>query len=157
AVYDAIPRGWRIGAHARAAGALAAANAPAAVRAHHVESSAVVGDEAAIGLLVQAGRDAAARAPETAGRWLLAATRLLSDTEHEERRLSLLSEAAGALIYAGSYDEALDVLERASDRLAPEAAEDRARLAARIAFAKRMSGRPLESRSMLERALASLP
>ena len=157
AVYDAIPQGWRIGAHARAAAALALAHAPAVARAHHVESSAVPGDEQAIALLVQAGRDAAPRAPETAGRWLLAATRLLPPGEHDERRLSLLSEAATALTYAGAYDEALDALEQASDRLAPECAEERASLVARIAFAKRMSGRPLESRSLVEHALGSLP
>ncbi|MBV9366009.1 MAG: AAA family ATPase [Solirubrobacterales bacterium] len=157
AVYDAIPQGWRIGAHARAAAALAAAHAPAVALAHHVESSAVVGDEQAIALLVQAGRDAAPRAPETAGRWLLAATRLLPQTEDDERRLAMLSEAATALTYAGAYEEALDVLAQASDRLPPEAHEERARLVARIAFAKRMSGRPLESRSLVEQALISLP
>jgi DNA-binding CsgD family transcriptional regulator len=157
AVYDAIPQGWRIGAHARAAAALAAANAPAVARAHHVESSAVVGDEQAIALLVQAGRDTAARAPETAGRWLLAATRLLPRAAHDERRLSLLTEAAAALTYAGAYDEALGALERANQRLAPEAVEERARLVARIAFAKRMSGRPLESRALVERTVESLP
>ncbi len=157
AVYDAIPQGWRIGAHARAAAALAAAHAPAVARAHHVESSAVPGDEQAIALLVQAGRDAAPRAPETAGRWLLAATRLLPTVERDERGLSLLSEAATALTYAGAYDEALDALESATERLPPVAAEERAGLVARIAFAKRMSGRPLDSRSLVERALASLP
>lgn len=157
AVYDAIPQGWRIGAHARAAAALAATNAPAAARAHHVEGSAVVGDEQAIVLLVQAGRDTAARAPETAGRWLLAATRLLPRAAHDERRLSLLTEAAAALTYAGAYDEALGALERANQRLSPEAVEERARLVARIAFAKRMSGRPLESRALVERTVSSLP
>ncbi len=55
AVYDGIPRGWQLGAHARAAAALEAAHAPAGVRAHHVESSATVGDERAVDLLVQAG------------------------------------------------------------------------------------------------------
>ena len=157
AVYDAIPKGWKIGAHARAAAALAAAHAPAAARAHHVESSAVVGDEQAIALLVQAGRDAASRAPETAGRWLLAATRLLPQAENDDRRLALFSEAASALTYAGAYDEALDVLGQASDRLPREYTEERARLVARIAFARRMSGRPLESRPLVEDALASLP
>ena len=157
AVYDAIPQGWKIGAHARAAAALADADAPVVARAHHVESSAVVGDEQAIALLVQAGRDAAARAPETAGRWLLAATRLLPTAEHDERRLSLLSEAAAALTYAGAYEDALGALERASQRLPPSAVEERASLVARIAFAKRMSGRPLESRSLVEQTLTSLP
>jgi DNA-binding CsgD family transcriptional regulator len=157
AVYDAIPQGWKIGAHARAAAALALAHAPAAARAHHVEISAGAGDEQAIALLVQAGRDAAARAPEAAGRWLLAATRLLPPGENGERRLSLLSEAATALTYAGAYDESLGVLAQASDRLAPECVEERASLVARIAFAKRMSGRPLESRTLVEHALLSLP
>ncbi len=156
AVYDAIPQGWRIGAHARAAAALASAHAPAAALAHHVESSAVVGDERAIGLLVQAGRDTAPRAPETAARWLLAATRLLPRGEDDTRRLSLLSEAATALSYAGAYDEALEVLMDTCDRLAPGSAEERAELVARIAFAKRMSGRPLESRSLVEQTLQSL-
>jgi ATP/maltotriose-dependent transcriptional regulator MalT len=157
AVYDAIPQGWRISAHARAAAALAASQAPAVARAHHVEDSAVVGDEQAIALLVQAGRDTAPRAPETAGRWLLAATRLLPRMGDDDRRLSLLTEAATALTYAGSYDEALDVLEGASDLLPPQSAEARAGLVARISFAKRMSGRPLESRALVEHALESLP
>ncbi|MBV8952720.1 MAG: AAA family ATPase [Solirubrobacterales bacterium] len=157
AVYDAIPQGWRLGAHARAAAALAASQAPAVSLAHHVESSAVVGDEQAIGLLVQAGRDAASRAPETAGRWLLAATRLLPQTEDNARRLAMLSEAATALTYAGAYGEALEVLAQAIDRLPPEAHEERARLVARIAFANRMSGRPFESRSLVEHALSTLP
>ena len=94
-----------------------ASHAPARVLAHHVENSRRVGDEAAIALLTQAGREAAPRAPETAGRWLLAATRLLGMDGDEHRRLSLLAEAATALIYAGAYDEALDALDEAGRRL----------------------------------------
>jgi ATP/maltotriose-dependent transcriptional regulator MalT len=157
AVYDGTPQGWKIGAHSRAAAALAVARAPASVRAHHVEHSATVGDEQAIALLVQAGRDAAPRAPETAGRRLLAATRLLPPDGDVERRLSLLADAASALTYAGAYDESLAVLDEASDLLAPERVAERARVVARIAFAKRMSGRPLESRQLIERTLESLP
>lgn len=157
AVYDSMPQGSRIGAHARAAAALSAAHAPASVRAHHVEHSATVGDEQAIALLVQAAREAAPRAPETAGRRLLAATRLLPPEEGFERRLSLLGEAASALIYAGAYDDSLAVLDEASGLLPPQRTAERARLVARIAFAKRMSGRPLESRTRIERALESLP
>jgi ATP/maltotriose-dependent transcriptional regulator MalT len=157
AVYDETPQAWKIGAHARAAVALAAVNAPVGVRAHHVENSATVGDEQAIDLLVEAGRDAAARAPETAGRWLLAATQLIVPGGTDERRLPLLAEAATALTYAGAYVEALAVLETVGGLLAPDAVEERARLVARVAFAKRMSGRPLESRALLERTLESLP
>jgi DNA-binding CsgD family transcriptional regulator len=156
AVYDGIPRGWQLGAHARAAAALEAAHAPAGVRAHHVESSATVGDERAVDLLVQAGRDAAPRAPEAAGRWLLAAARLLPPTDGDELRLPLLGEAATALTYAGAYDEALDVLDTVSGLLPEDRVDERAALVARIAFARRMNGRPFESRALVERTLASL-
>jgi ATP/maltotriose-dependent transcriptional regulator MalT len=157
AVYDGMPRGWRIGAHSRAAAALAAAQAPSSVRAHHVESSATPGDEQAIAVLVQAGRDAAPRAPETAGRWLLAATRLLPPGGSNERRVALMTEAASALTAAGAYDEALRVLGEASRLLPAERSRERAEMAGRIAFAKRMSGRPLESRALVMRTLRSVP
>jgi ATP/maltotriose-dependent transcriptional regulator MalT len=156
AVYDGMPPGWRIGAHGRAATALEARDSPPGVRAHHIEQSAVLGDERAIELLVQAGRDAAPRAPEAAGRWLLAATRLLPPSEDNERRLSLLSEAATALTYAGNYEAALEVLEQAHGLHPDERVADRASLVMQISFAKRMSGRPFESRSLVERTLASL-
>ena len=157
AVYDGIPRGWQLGAHARAAAVLEAAHAPAGLRAHHVESSATVGDEQAIALLVQAGRDAAPRAPEAAGRWLLAAARLLPPTDGNKRRLPLLGEAATALTYAGAYDEALHVLDTVNGLLPPDRVAERAELVGRIAFARRMNGRPFESRALVERTLASLP
>jgi ATP/maltotriose-dependent transcriptional regulator MalT len=157
AIYDGMPPGWRIGAHARAATALAAARAPASARAHHVENSATAGDEQAIALLVRAGRDAAPRAPETAGRWLLAATRLLPADDAEGRRLSLLAEASSALTFAGAYDESLDVLDEAGRLLPAERVNERARLIARITFARRMSGRPFESRALIEEVLQSLP
>ncbi|HUA72206.1 MAG TPA: AAA family ATPase [Solirubrobacteraceae bacterium] len=155
AVYDGIPQGWQIGAHARAAAALEAAHAPVGARAHHVESSAAVGDERAISLLVQAGRDAAPRAPETAGRWLLAAARLLRPSD-DERRRELLGEAATALTYAGAYDEALGVLDTVSGLLPPERVDERAELVARIAFARRMNGHPFQSRALVESTLTTL-
>jgi DNA-binding CsgD family transcriptional regulator len=157
AVYDGTPQGWRLGAHARAASALALAGAPASVRAHHVESSARIGDEEAVALLAHAGREAAPRAPETGGRWLLAAARLLTPADGGDRRLSLLAEAATALAYAGAYAEALEVLRQAYDGLPLERTAERAALAAEIAFAKRMSGEPLDSRPLLEEVLQSLP
>jgi DNA-binding CsgD family transcriptional regulator len=157
AVYDGTPQGWRMGAHARAASALALAGAPASVRAHHVESSARMGDEEAVALLLHAGREAAPRAPETGGRWLLAAARLLTPAEGGERRLSLLGEAATALAAAGAYAEALEVLQQAYDGVPIEQPSQRAALAAEIAFAKRMSGSPLDSRPLLQEVLESLP
>ncbi len=156
AVYDGMPRGWRIGAHQRASAALAQAHAPASARAHHVENFATTGDEEAIALLVQAGRDAAPRAPETAGRWLLAATRLLPVHDGTERRLPLLAEVASALTFAGAYDQALEVLDEAVGLLPGERVADRAELVARIAFARRMAGRPLDSRPLVANMLEAL-
>jgi tetratricopeptide (TPR) repeat protein len=157
AVYDGMPRGWQIGAHARAAAALATAHAPAAVRAHHVEGSATPGDEQTIALLVQAGHEAASRAPETAGRWLLAARRLLPGGATDERRMALLAEAASALTFAGAYDEALGVLDEASGQLPEERVDERAKLVAKVALAKRMSGHPFDSRRLVEQTLTALP
>src|SRR5262249_34456208 len=119
--------------------------------------SATVGDEQAITLLVQAGRDVASRAPETAGRWLLAATRLLPARAGDERRLALLAEASAALTFAGAYEESLEGLDEASRLLPEERVDERARLVARIAFVNRMSGRPFDSRTLVAETLASLP
>ena len=48
AVYASAGQAWRVGAHARAAAALAAGGSSPLVRAHHVERSAVRGDEEAV-------------------------------------------------------------------------------------------------------------
>src|SRR5262249_48619123 len=156
AVYDGMPQGWQIGAHARAAAALKATRAPAGARAHHVERSASAGDEESIALLVEAGRAAAPRAPAAAGRWLLAATRLLPPGDGE-RRVLLLAEAANALTFAGAYDESLEVFDEAGSLLAADRVRERAKVVARIAFAKRMSGRQLESRELIRDTRDSLP
>ena len=155
-MYDSTPGGWRIGAHARASAALEAAHAPASARAHHVETFATPGDENAIALLVGASREAAPRAPDAAGRWLVAATRLLSPNADEERRLSLLVEASSATLLAGSYDLALEILAEATELLDAERVAERARLVARTAFARRMSGNPLQSRSLVAQTLEEL-
>src|ERR1700761_361472 len=104
AVYDGMPSGWRLAAHARAAAALIAARAPASTSAHHVERSAMQGDELAAAVLVEAARGAA---PLRAGRWLLAAVRLLPAEASPERRMALITEAATVLASGGAYDDAL--------------------------------------------------
>jgi DNA-binding NarL/FixJ family response regulator len=77
AVYDGAGEAWRLEAHARAAQALADRPGALAARAHHIERSARVGDEAGAAVLEQAGHAAAARAPAIAARWFEAALRLL--------------------------------------------------------------------------------
>lgn len=156
AVYDEIPPGWRLAAHARAAAALIASHAPPSACAHHVERSAMQGDEEAGVLLVEAARGAAARAPLAAGRWLLAALRLLTAHAEPGRRLALLIEAAAVLTSGGAYDESLAALEEALTLVPDDQAEMRASLTAKIAYAKRRSGRPFDSRPVLEHALGSL-
>jgi len=156
AVYDGIPSGWRLAAHARAAAALIAARAPASTSAHHVERSAMRGDEFAVAVLVEAARGAASRAPLSAGHWLLAALRLLPAEASPERRMGLLTEAATALASGGAYDEALAALEESLALVAADQAEVRADVIAQIAYVKRRSGRPFDSRPVLEQALESL-
>jgi DNA-binding CsgD family transcriptional regulator len=156
AVYDGMRPGWRLGAHARAAAALIAARAPASACAHHIERSAIAGDEAAMALLIEAAHGAAQRAPLTAGQWLLAAVRLLPVDADRERRLELLAEAANALISGGAYDESLAALEEALALVPRDQPASRAGVIARLAYAKRRSGRPFDSCSVLEKALQSL-
>ena len=156
AVYDGIPSGWRLAAHARAAAALIAVRAPATTSAHHVERSAMQGDELAVAVLVEAARGAAARAPLSAGRWLLAALRLLPAEASPERRMGLLAEAATALASGGAYGEALAALEESQALVPADQTEVRADVTAKIAYVKRRSGQPFDSRPMLEHALESL-
>src|SRR3954471_9985652 len=61
AIYESAGEGWRLTAHARAAAELEARGGSLAARAHHLERCAPAGDEAAIGLLVAAGQEAATR------------------------------------------------------------------------------------------------
>ena len=157
AVYDGMPPGWRLGAHARAASALEAAGAQVTARAHHVERAAAAGDEDAIAVLIDAARATAPRAPLTAGRWLTAALRLLPDNADPERRLALLTEAATVLGQAGAFNESLAALEHALPLVPPERTAERSALIVQIATAKRQTGHPLESRALLRDALASLP
>jgi len=156
AVYDSMPGAWQVGAHRRAAEALTEAKAPAGELAHHVELSACVGDESAVALLVGAAREVAPRAPATAGRWLLAAVDLLPLDAGPRRRARLLSEGASALISAGAYEDSLVSLQEALSLASAEKAETRAELIARLAYARRRSGGPFDSRVVLGQALESL-
>jgi DNA-binding CsgD family transcriptional regulator/tetratricopeptide (TPR) repeat protein len=157
AVYQGMPAGSRIAAHARAAAALRSAGAPIAARAHHVELSAASGDEDAIALLVDAARAVASRAPRASGRWLTAALRLLPAEASAERRLPLLTAAAAALGEAGAFEESLGALQRALPLVPAERQEERAGLIVQIAAAKRQTGQHGESRAVLEGILAALP
>ena len=151
-VYDGMPAGWRVGAHARAAAALAGSGAAKGEQAHHVARSAAPGDEQAIGLLVDAAHEAAARAPLTGGRWLLAAVRILP-AEDSERRVELLGEAGSLLTSGAAYRDALESLDEALSIAPTDAEVVRVDLIVKRAETRRRGGMPFASRLQLEQGL----
>jgi ATP/maltotriose-dependent transcriptional regulator MalT len=156
AVYDAAPGGWRLVAHERCAGALAARGAPASTRAHHVEHAARHGDAAAVAVLREAADAVVQRTPEGAARWYAAALRLLPADTPLEQRVGLMSAGAGALAAAGEYAEAHALLLEALEAV-PDAGPGRAALVAGCAGMEQLLGRHEDARDRLERALAELP
>jgi DNA-binding CsgD family transcriptional regulator len=156
AVYDGAGEAWRLQAHARAAEALAARPGALAARAHHVEHSARVGDDAAAAVLEQAGHQAAARAPAIAARWFEAALRLLGTQGADDpfRRLGLLVPLAGALAATGRLERALDTLVEALDLV--ELADLRVRLIAACAACENLLGRHDAAHARLLAALDAL-
>jgi len=157
AVYEAAGEAWRLQAHARAADALAARPNAVAARAHHVERSARVGDEAAAAILEQAARQTGSRAPAVAAGWLSAALRLLPDEGSTERRLRLLVPLATALAASGRLEEALDTLLETLGQIPPELAELRVRLVAACASCENALGRHDAAHARLLHALGEFP
>jgi DNA-binding NarL/FixJ family response regulator len=159
AVYEAAGEAWRLGAHARAAAALAGRPSALAARAHHIDRSARVGDEAAAAILEQAAHQAGARAPAVAARWLSAALRLLPDPPegNAERRLGMLVPLATALAASGRLEEALDTLLRTLAQIPPDLAELRVRLVAACASCENALGRHDAAHARLLHALAEFP
>ena len=155
AVYDAMPAGWRVAAHGRAATALAQRHSSNGELAHHVALSGAPGDEAAISLLVEAADATAPRAPATAGHWLLAATRLVG-SDDSERRARLLSAAGASLTSGGAFEEALSALDEALALVPPDDATAYAEMLTKRAEARRRGARPFDSAGGLERALDAL-
>ncbi|HEY7073974.1 MAG TPA: AAA family ATPase [Solirubrobacteraceae bacterium] len=156
AVYDGAGEAWRLQAHARAAEALAVRPGALAARAHHVEQSARVGDDAAAAVLEQAGHQAAARAPAIAARWFDAALRLLGAEGGDDpfRRLGLLVPLAGALAATGRLERALDTLVEALALV--EMADLRVRLIAACAACENLLGRHDAAHARLLAALDAL-
>lgn len=155
AVYDAAPGGWRLGAHERAAAALAAAGAPPAARAHHVERYARLGDLEAVAVLRDAGLAADAALPATAAHWFAAALALLPQDADGER-LGLLIAHARALAQVGAFATAREALITALN-IKGQTPYVRARIIAGCATAERLLGRRDEARARVQRGLDELP
>ena len=157
AVYDAARGGWRLGAHARAADALAGRGAATSELAHHVERSAAQGDEAAIAILHAAGTETAPRAPAAAARWFQAALRLLPAAA-VERRIDLLVALASAQrsleleTCRGTLLAAMELLPADADARAR-----RVELTAHCAAVEHWLGRHEDAHRRLVRAWEDLP
>jgi DNA-binding NarL/FixJ family response regulator len=157
AVYQSAPAGWRIGAHSRAATALATLGASAVSRAHHIERSARRGDTDAVGALRDAAAVTASRAPASAVDWYEAALRLLPETtEQRAPRLELLIALAPVLASVGRLDDSRAALVEALQLVPPGAASQRVGLSAQCASIERLLGMFTAATSRLHQALAQL-
>ena len=158
AIYESAGEGWRLAAHARAAAALAEDGGSLAARAHHVERCARPGDGAALALLVEAGHEAAARAPAGSVRWYGAALRLLpARREFGQQRLELLLLLATAQAAVGKLEQALAALLEALELLPESLGELRVRVVAACAAIENLLGRHRAAHDRLLRALRELP
>ena len=106
AIYDSLPPGQRLALHEQCAAALAARGAAASELAVHVEHAARPGDLEAIAVLTTAARQAAARAPDSAVRWLRTAGRMLPRTANAGQRLELVSPLPVLFTALGRPEEA---------------------------------------------------
>ncbi len=151
AVYQSVPGGRRLAAHARAAEALAGRGAGPAELAHHVEQSAGQGDERAIEILLDAGRAAEARAPSAAARWFEAALRLIP-TGDIERRVSVRLSLASVLRSLGELERCRTMLLEALELLPPDAVAQRVEVTTFCASVEHGLGRHEEAHRRLVEA-----
>ena len=104
----------------------------------------------------QAARQATARAPAVAARWLSAALRLLPDGS-AERRLGMLVPLATALAASGRLEDALATLLEVLEQIPPGQAELRVRLVAACASCENALGRHDAAHARLLHARAEFP
>jgi ATP/maltotriose-dependent transcriptional regulator MalT len=156
AAYEDAGAGWRFGAHARAAAAIASGGAPLAVRAHHLERAARVGDETALEVLVRAADQCVWRAPTTASRWYAAALRLLPHEAGDARRSRLLVAHAQALGVAGQLLASRAALHEVLPRL-PRSGPLREQAVALSAMTEHLLGQHDQAAALLQRELDGLP
>ena len=160
AVYEAAGEAWRLGAHARAAAALAARPSALAARAHHVERSRARGRRGGRGG-PRAGGPPGGRA-SAGGRRALAvggAAAAARPTGGQRRAPARHARRRSrrALAASGRLEEALDALLQTLGAIPPELAELRVRLVAACASCENALGRHDAAHARLLHALAELP
>jgi ATP/maltotriose-dependent transcriptional regulator MalT len=156
AVYETTAAPWRLGAHERCAGALAARGASAVARAHHVERSARHGDLDAVAVLREAGEAAARLAPASAAQWFGEALRLLPQTSPTEERVALLLARAGSLAATGRFAESHASLLDCIEIVQQGAPDWRLRVTTACAAVEHLLGLQSEAHRHLATALAQL-
>jgi DNA-binding CsgD family transcriptional regulator len=156
AVYETAPHGWRLGAHARAAGELAARGASPAEQAHHLQFAAVQGDARAISTMREAGEVAARRAPASAAIWFGHALRLLPHTAPVDERVHLLLDRARMLVAIGQFGDGRDTLVETLAMLPSDHAELRFRLVSACAGVEHLLGQHDQAHTRLRRTIDNL-
>jgi DNA-binding CsgD family transcriptional regulator len=156
AVYEATPAGWRIGAHERAAAALAERGAPATARAHHVERSARQGDAAAAAVLREAAEESLLRAPAAAAQYLDGALRLLPPAATAQQRVELLLPMGQALLASGQFEASHRTLLESLEIAPAGATALRTQLATACARVEHLLGRHEQAHERLTSALDEL-
>ena len=157
-VYEGAGEAWRLGAHARAAAALAPRPGTIGARARHLERCAGPGDDDAAAVLEQAAHEAAARAPGVAATLFAAALRVLPERDGDgDRRLGLLVSLASAQSATGRLAEALETLLRTLRLVSNDRMDLRVRLIAACASCENALGRHEAAHARLLRALEDLP
>ncbi|MFE6162607.1 AAA family ATPase [Streptomyces sp. NPDC056486] len=153
--YHSAGRGWRSGAHARAAAALRCHQGPAELRAQQLLHAVEVADDEDVRALVDAAEDAAPRDPDAAVRWARHALRpaVTADVALRARAQSVLGRA---LLHSGEFEEGAAVLQRLLAPGADVPAAQRAEAVASQALAHRLMGRPEAARHLLHAEFPSL-
>ena len=156
AIYDTTGAGWRLLAHERAAASLRSRGEASETLAHHVAVSARVGDEDAIGVLLDAAFAVHVAAPASAARWIADAIELMPP-EPAERRREWMVQLAAAEAAAGQVAHARTTLLAALDLVPSDAVAERVRLTVRSVGLDRLLGRHHDGHERLIRTLAALP
>ncbi|MFD4134388.1 AAA family ATPase [Streptomyces goshikiensis] len=159
AVYEDTGPGRRAALHRRAAAALAAAGAPATVRAHHVERALTGWEPEAAAVLLEAAGQSETTAPASCAHWLEVVLRVLPDTPgHAARRRDLMLKRARALSVCGELRASRDLLHEVIAGLpADDGSGVRAAAVTLCASMERHLGQYRASVALLRRELSRRP
>lgn len=154
AVYGACAPSIKVSSHRRVVSALQQRGVPATALATHVEQAARHGDMEAVGILTQAAREVAGKAPTSSVRWLTAALRILPGDAAPNDRAAILRDLAASQGALGHFADAHETLEEC---LAVEGSgEEAVGTVVRCAEMEQLMGHHAESRTRLQKAYDSL-